>query len=207
MRGSSRGFKDVFEARGRRDPVEPKGRGEPLTAQSAIQPDDWFRVTDAVSQRRLTPTGVDAGSAAPRSSDASEGGETEPSAIAVGVPHGEADGCGLGLVDSNACDPLVRALAAPVSSMVAVSLVPVALLDQIAVQWVRRLSAGGDGSQASVRLEFGRGALDGASVIISTDHGQLSVTVEAANGFDTDALAERLRRRLSAKGLAVETVD
>lgn len=107
-------------------------------------------------------------------------------------------------------DPLVASLTSPLASMRST---PVALasvspaLDQVALQLVRRFSAGASSRGATVRMEFSAGPLAGASIVVTSDAGALSVAVDAPAGFDAGPLAERLRQRLEAKGLRVETLE
>ncbi len=102
-------------------------------------------------------------------------------------------------------EPLLRTLAHQVVSAPAAA--PAAVVDQIALQLVRRFQVGGNGRASAVRLEFGEGRLQGGSVLVSSEDGQLSIEVDAPPGVDVTGLAERLKRRLQGRGLSVASLE
>lgn len=72
-----------------------------------------------------------------------------------------------------------------------------------AERWLRRLSWGGDGRRATARLELGAGALSGAELVVTAEGGHISLDLR----LPTDAeggLADRIRRRLEAKGYSAD---
>lgn len=108
-------------------------------------------------------------------------------------------------------DPLMRVLSGslgtftqPLSSGPAGS-TPVAAmtLDTIATELVRRFSFSGRGSNGTVRLEFGGGALAGGSLLISCEGNALSVSLDAPGDAQAALLGEKIRQRLLARGLEV----
>ncbi|CAN5311904.1 hypothetical protein BH09MYX1_BH09MYX1_58250 [soil metagenome] len=116
-------------------------------------------------------------------------------------------------------DPLARhaahlapPLGAPASppftptTSVAASPPPPLSLEQILPQLVRRLALAGDGKRATVRVEIGAGALAGATVVVSNETGGIRVHVEAPEGVDGSAWEARIRSRLEAKGLAIDSI-
>lgn len=123
--------------------------------------------------------------------------------------------------DDDALDPLSRhaaqlappmhfapppQLAAPAPTA-AVAVVPPPLsLEDILPQLVRKLALAGDGKRATVRVEIGSGALAGATVVVSNESGGIRVDVEAPPGTDHAAWSARIRGRLEAKGLRVDSV-
>lgn len=138
---------------------------------------------------------------------------------ATGAPRGREPAAKTN--DDDALDPLSRHaaqlappmhFAAPpplaVSSPAApVASAPPALsLEDILPQLVRKLALAGDGKRATVRVEIGSGALAGATVVVSNESGGIRVDVEAPPGTDHAAWSARIRSRLEAKGLRVDSV-
>ncbi len=82
-------------------------------------------------------------------------------------------------------------------------------LEDLVPQLVRKLALAGDGRRATVRVELGGGPLAGATVVVSNESGAIRVDVEAPSGLggaERAAWSERIRSRLVARGLAVESV-
>jgi hypothetical protein len=79
---------------------------------------------------------------------------------------------------------------------------PAELLDQLAARIVRRCSVGRDGDASTVRLEFGEGRFEGASVLVQSERGRLSVRILGAEPEQGRILEGALRSRLAARGVA-----
>jgi hypothetical protein len=69
---------------------------------------------------------------------------------------------------------------------------------------VRRVAWSGNGRRGAIRLEFGAGALEGATLLIQTDDLRVSVELNAPSGVDVHEWRARIGRRLAAKGLSVD---
>ncbi len=104
-------------------------------------------------------------------------------------------------------EPLMRTLAQPMAPGASAPVPPAAVLDDVAMQLLRRVSAGATARGGAVRLEFGSGALAGGSVVVTSDDGQLTIEVDAPAGVDASVLSERLGRRLRARGLRVLALE
>ncbi len=108
-------------------------------------------------------------------------------------------------------DPLYRVLSqgAPWASTVPTSSsdaaqVPVATLERVAEQLLRRFSFSGHGHSGSVRLEFAEGSFAGGALLVECDSGVLNLTMDMPGNPHAQALAERIRQRLTEKGLPID---
>ena len=72
---------------------------------------------------------------------------------------------------------------------------------------VRRVAWSGNGRRGAIRLEFGAGALEGATLLIQTDDLCVSVELNAPSGVDVHEWRARIGRRLAAKGLGVDLLE
>jgi len=72
---------------------------------------------------------------------------------------------------------------------------------------VRRAAWSGDACRGTVRLELGAGALAGATVLVHSEAGRVSVQLSAPPGVDLDGWRARIAQRLAARGLDVDGVD
>jgi hypothetical protein len=72
---------------------------------------------------------------------------------------------------------------------------------------VRRVAWSGDGRRGAIRLEFGAGALEGATLLIQTDDLRVSVELNAPSGVDVHEWRARIGRRLAGKGLSVDLLE
>ncbi len=120
--------------------------------------------------------------------------------------------------DAHELDPLARALSceratvalratsspAPVDAAAAAARTS---LELVVAQIVRRIAWGGDGRSGTARVEIGAGALAGAVLLVHAEGGAVRVSLEVPMGVDAAAWGERLRSRLLARGLQVESVD
>lgn len=73
-------------------------------------------------------------------------------------------------------------------------------LDQMMTKLVRKVAWGGDGRRGTARLELGAGDLAGATIVVQSDHGALSVDVELPPGAPADVWRERLEKRFKGRG-------
>lgn len=76
-------------------------------------------------------------------------------------------------------------------------------LDMLLQRLVRRVAWAGDGRAGTVRLELGAGELEGTTVVVHAEGGEVSVDVELSPGLDTQTWHRRIGDRLSASGLLV----
>ncbi len=105
-------------------------------------------------------------------------------------------------------DPLTRSFAHGQMHMAAAASPPAALppnptlvhLDQMMTKLVRKVAWGGDGRRGAARIELGAGELAGATIIVQSDHGALSVDVELPPGAAADVWRERLEKRFKGRG-------
>jgi hypothetical protein len=72
---------------------------------------------------------------------------------------------------------------------------------------VRRVAWSGNGRRGAIQLEFGAGALEGATLLIQTDDLRVSVQLNAPSGVDVHEWRARIGRRLTAKGLCVDLLE
>lgn len=109
-------------------------------------------------------------------------------------------------------DPMLTLLARPPSGIEiapppsAAPQLPSELLDQLAARIVRRCSVGRDGDESTVRLEFGEGRFEGASVLVQSERGRVSVRIAGSEPEQRRALQGALRARLAARGVSAADV-
>ena len=72
---------------------------------------------------------------------------------------------------------------------------------------VRRIAWSGNARTGLARLELGAGELEGATLTIHAEDGVVRVALDLPPGVDGAAWKDRIRERLGARGLQVETVD
>lgn len=77
-------------------------------------------------------------------------------------------------------------------------------MEQLFPTLVSRIAWSGDSKKGAVRLEFGAGALAGGSLLVEAEGGEVRVHVSPPAGTDGDAIGQRIRNRLSARGLKAE---
>jgi hypothetical protein len=119
-------------------------------------------------------------------------------------------------VEESLClDPLVRQMAIPVgigerASLEApagiqqrMELARAQTLEQMLPSLVRKAAwhIAPDRCSATLRLEIGTGAFDGATVLIRADLHAVHVELDAPPGIDLEAWKSRLRLRLASQGL------
>jgi hypothetical protein len=78
--------------------------------------------------------------------------------------------------------------------------------DSVALQIVRRISAGGNGRVGHVRLQLGEGDSENGSVEVTSDADGISVTLRGSLHASPNELAQRIRARLARRGLTVANV-
>ena len=81
-----------------------------------------------------------------------------------------------------------------------------ASLESLLPAMVKKIAWSGDARRGTVRMELGAGALDGSTVLIHADHGEVSVHLSTPPGVDPTVWRERIQRRLEARGLRVTEV-
>ncbi len=82
-----------------------------------------------------------------------------------------------------------------------------ATLEDLIPALVRRVQWGGDGRKGTVRMELGAGALAGATLQVSSDHGRVSVHLDVPPGVDAAQWRERITARLAAQNIATDHVE
>ncbi len=80
-------------------------------------------------------------------------------------------------------------------------------LEHVMSRFVRRVAWSGDANTGTARLEFGAGALSGATLTIHSDQGAVRVALELPPGVDGAEWRERIARRLGARGLQIAALD
>jgi hypothetical protein len=80
-------------------------------------------------------------------------------------------------------------------------------LEHVLTRLVRRVAWSGDAQTGSARLELGAGALEGATLTIHSDQGQVRVSLELPSGVDPGPWRDRIARRLGARGLQVAALE
>jgi hypothetical protein len=80
-------------------------------------------------------------------------------------------------------------------------------LEHVMSRFVRRVAWSGDAHTGTARLEFGAGALSGATLTIHSDQGAVRVALELPPGVDGAEWRERIARRLGARGLQIAALD
>jgi hypothetical protein len=80
-------------------------------------------------------------------------------------------------------------------------------LEHVLSRLVRRIAWSGDGQAGSARIEFGAGALEGATLTLHAVGGELHVNLDLPPGVDSAAWKDRIARRLSARGLQVSSLE
>lgn len=114
-------------------------------------------------------------------------------------------------------DPMLRTLATPFDRVAAAATpAPVAdpfaaaarvSLEQVMQRLVRKIAWSGDARSGTARIELGAGALEGATLLLQADGGEVRVSLEVPAGVDAAAWRERLGKRLTARGLRVASFD
>jgi hypothetical protein len=151
---------------------------------------------------------TDVGLPAPRPTDGQRG-VTERGDLADHCTEEEAESefrqwpDGAGDVDSM-LTLLARPITAPdvAATPLGSSLLPPELLDRMASRVLRRCLVGRDGSSTTVRLELGEGRFEGASVLVQSEQGRVSIRVEGDDREQCRELVSLLRARLSVRGVA-----
>jgi len=80
-------------------------------------------------------------------------------------------------------------------------------LEHVMSRFVRRVAWSGDRHTGTARLEFGAGALSGATLTIHSDQGAVQVSLELPPGVDREKWRDRIARRLAASGLQVAALE
>jgi hypothetical protein len=110
-----------------------------------------------------------------------------------------------------AVDPIYRALAqtgprlpaAIEAATPAANAVLIPELEMLLSRLVKRAAWGGDGRKGTARLELGAGPLEGATLLVHAEDGELSIDLELPPGAATEEWRDRLLARLAARGLTV----
>jgi hypothetical protein len=85
--------------------------------------------------------------------------------------------------------------------------VVVPTLELLLNRLVRRVAWAGDGRAGTMRLELGAGELEGSTVVVHADGGELRVEVDLSPGVDPQAWRARIAERFNASGLHVRELD
>jgi hypothetical protein len=169
---------------------------------------------------------VDAGGERTTPGGRSPGLERAADATSIGPgesrPEDRGGGAGRTGAITDLVDPLALALASPhagrgeivsvseggpAASADAVALATRVSLEQMLSRLVRRIAWSGDAHTGSARIELGSGVLDGATLVIHSDHGALSVSLDLPPGVDRAEWRERIASRLNARGLHVAALE
>lgn len=183
-------FLEVLAACGRRTPHQPEGR----EARTAMPPSEEPPQTDGA---RMPVAERDA----PGEGGAEQGQEDDRGQAPTLEPPTEI-----------AVDPLSRALAhagprvPPAAEPLPHNVVPPEL-EQLLTRLVRRAAWGGDGRKGSARLELGAGPLEGATLLVHAEAGELTIDLELPPGASADEWRSRLAARLEARGLSVRELN
>jgi hypothetical protein len=82
-----------------------------------------------------------------------------------------------------------------------------ASLEDLVPALVRRIAWSGDRHRGTVRLELGAGELAGATLLVQAEGGRVSVHMEVPPGVDAGRWRERIRQRLSSRGVPTDAVE
>lgn len=118
----------------------------------------------------------------------------DPLAVALAMPSA-GRGQGAPAADVAPAAPDAVALATRVS------------LEQLLSRLVRRIAWSGDAHTGCARIELGAGTLEGATLVVRADHGDLSVSIDLPPGVDRAEWRDRIASRLGARGLKVASLD
>jgi hypothetical protein len=77
-------------------------------------------------------------------------------------------------------------------------------LEMVLPELVRKIAWAGDGKRGSMRLELGRGALAGGTLVVHADEGRVRVDLDTPAGVDVEQWRARLAERLAQRGVDVE---
>ncbi len=72
---------------------------------------------------------------------------------------------------------------------------------------IQSIAWGGDRRRGTARIELGAGRLAGTALVVAVDDAGLRLQVEAPSGVDSEALVERIRERLAARGQSLDEVS
>ena len=123
-----------------------------------------------------------------------------------GMEAGVISPCDDGQAPQALLDPLTMVLAPPASHAPPSVASDLTLRTDFAAaveEIVRRISWGGDRRSGTARIELGRGALEGGAIVVQALGRQVKVELDLPPGFDGRELEDRLRRRLSSRGIDV----
>jgi len=82
-----------------------------------------------------------------------------------------------------------------------------ASLEELLPAVARRVGWSNDGRRGAVRIEVGVGRLAGATLVVMTDGGRVSVDMDMPNSVEVAGWPERIAERLKSRGLDVERID
>jgi hypothetical protein len=82
-----------------------------------------------------------------------------------------------------------------------------ASLEELLPAAARRIAWSSDGRRGAVRIEVGAGRLAGATVVVTSDDGRVSVDMNMPTAEASAGWQERLADRLASRGLDVEKID
>jgi hypothetical protein len=104
-------------------------------------------------------------------------------------------------------DPATRTASTVEAGSASVARGAAGSIETLLPEFVRRIAWSSDRRNGAVDLELGKGALEGARLLLTTAGTSVRARLEAPPGVDGDAWAERIRNRFHARGIALEAID
>jgi hypothetical protein len=105
-------------------------------------------------------------------------------------------------------EPLVRSLAVQRAPALVASRVPAepCVVTQLIQRLVRRIGWAETGTRSAIQIELGAGAFEGMRILVTREHGALTLELVTRHQLPAAELADRLEERLLARGVALRAV-